>query len=121
MLCNAGARPATTPVTRETPSANNTTRQSTDGSNATWNGRFGKQGQECRDHPSRQSAPANPATANNTALSVRSWRTSRPREAPIASRTAISRRRAGGTRQQHAGDVRSRDHEHEASQDKQEA
>ena len=48
----------------------------------------------------------NTRTAASTPLSTSSWRTSRARPAPIASRMAISRRRVRGTTEQQAGDVR---------------
>ena len=51
------------------------------------------------------------STASST-LSVRSWRTMRPRPAPSASRTASSRPACRITRKKQAGDVRAGDEQH---------
>ena len=62
----------------------------------------------------RTIAPATPPPAASSVLSVSICRTRRPRLAPSARRTAVSRCRAGGARQQQAGDVRARDQQHDA-------
>ena len=61
--------------------------------------------------PAASARPAMPPTSESSTLSVSSCRTSRPRLAPSASRTASSRRRAA-PRQQQVGDVRARDQQH---------
>ena len=54
-----------------------------------------------------------PANASNT-LSTSSWRTMRPREAPIASRTAISRRRPAAPDEKQVRDVGAGDEQHQS-------
>ena len=53
-----------------------------------------------------------PATASS-ALSVSSCRTSRRRLAPSVRRTAVSRWRPGGARQQQVADIGARDQQHD--------
>ena len=87
---NAGARPNRSPVSRVTPAENASTFQL---------------GEKCRSElrmlalamaetpHHAHSTPTAPPAADSARLSTRSCRISRPRVAPMASRTAISRRR----------------------------
>ena len=59
-----------------------------------------------------RATPAPPPMSDNSTLSVSSWRTSRERLAPSASRTATSRRRADGARQQQVRDVGAGNQQH---------
>ena len=89
----AGASPKRTPVSRLSPIAKITIRRSI----ATAAVRVRSRGANARRPatPARATPrPSNPPAAPSTRLSVIIWRTTRHRPAPIAERTASSRRRA---------------------------
>ncbi len=58
--------------------------------------------------------PSAPPISDSTRLSVSSWRMMRRRPAPSAERTASSRVRTRGARQQQVGDVGAADQQHES-------
>ena len=57
--------------------------------------------------------PSAPPPTESSRLSVSSWRTRRPRPAPSATRTAISRCAVGAAHEQKVRDVRARDEQHD--------
>ena len=90
---SAGTRPKSRVATRPSPRA----RASTGPSSRTWSSRGMEAGLAPRIARMAAAAKASPAAhpaRPSTRLSVRSWRTIRPRPAPSAARTAISRDRA---------------------------
>ena len=88
----AGARPNRTPLASETPSANSSTRQSSPTSSA--RGRLpGQNATNGRRPIAARAIPSTPPETPSTRLSVRHWRTRRPRPAPSATRMASSRSR----------------------------
>ena len=91
---SAGNRPKTTPVTSDTAMVNATTRQSavTPEPSAPMRGMLpGFTASSARMPVTPRASPSVPPTADNITFSVSSWRTIRPRPAPIAARMAISR------------------------------
>ena len=71
------------------------------------------QRQQAGDAELRDAQTDAPPSSDTTRLSVRSWRTSRPRRAPSARRTAISTAAPHRARQLQHGDVHARDEQHE--------
>ena len=93
VLCSAGTRPSKAPATTETPGVNARTRPSRRRSSVTGTG-SGRSTAASR--PSSQTVrpmPAPPASRLSSVVSVRTRRTSDPREAPRGTRTATSLRR----------------------------
>ena len=91
----AGTRPNRIAVASETSSAYARTVASTAKSKRTGNGSASVGIEDnSRPAPCAISTPMPPPMIASTTLSPRSWRRRRPRLAPIAARTAISRRRA---------------------------
>ena len=92
---NAGAMPKSTPVAHESSSAKSSTHRSIVKSKASGSAPAG--GGAARNAaaiPQASAMPAIPPMTASRTLSVSSWRSRRPRLAPSASRTAISRCRA---------------------------
>ena len=92
--CNAGARPNTTPVIRETASVKTNTRQSIVRLSQTGRPRSGTNETSVPAVHNAKSRPHAPPSSASIKLSVNNCRTKRRRLAPSASRIPISRRRA---------------------------
>ena len=90
----AGTRPKRRPVRMESSREKPRTRQSRLRFSSTGTGRGGRRAIARSVAQAARTTPPRPATSESRTLSVRSWRRSRPRLAPRASRTAVSRRRA---------------------------
>ena len=114
VACQAGARPNSTPTSSAAAAQNATTRRSN--VSVTGAGQQPLRNQRRRDaaeSPRRRRA-STPPMVDSTRLSVSSWRMMRRRPAPSAERTASSRVRTRGARQQQVGDVGAADQQHEA-------
>ena len=92
--CSAGASPNTNAATSDSPVVKAITRPSSASVTVIGNGREGSQATSTDVVARASSKPAPPATRNSVIVSVRSCRIKRARPAPMASRTAISLRRA---------------------------
>ena len=91
--CHAGARPATSAVTMVRAAANAVSRQSNASVTAGGSVPGGRKVGVIRTADQAKASPIVPPPSVTTAVSVRSWRTSRAREPPSAARTASSRER----------------------------
>ena len=112
-VCMIGASPKSTPVAMATPNV----KSSTNGSTATSlvRGRLVGYARISACTPTRASnTPSAPPAIDNSTPSVMNCRSSRPRLAPSAVRTANSRWRRLGARQQQVGEIRAGDEQHEA-------
>jgi hypothetical protein len=93
--CHAGARPKRRLVTAVTTAAKHSTRAFSDRSSHTGSAEVESSLTRNRlDHTAKRIPSAAPAVASTRLSVMRSWRMTRDRPAPMAIRTAISRRRA---------------------------
>ena len=90
---SAGTRPHSSAATNEMPSENATTRPSRGTDTFTGSGNAGRSETSSDVSTRASSSPAIPPSAKSSVVSVSNCRTTLPRPAPIAVRTAISRRR----------------------------
>ena len=89
----AGARPKMIPVSSARPRVNIRTWKSSARTRSLFSMNGGRNAQSMRRPAKARSSPAAPPERDSTALSVKSWRTSRTRLAPTALRMLISRSR----------------------------
>ena len=114
--CHAGSTPKITPVTSARANENSSTRTSSPmASTPTTDSRSGITAGNALSKAQPTTSPARPPTTARLMLSTSVCETMRLREAPSAERTAISRRRGRGARDQQVGDVDARDQQHEAN------
>jgi hypothetical protein len=91
--CSAGANPESSAAARATPQVNNTTRQSSESERCTGTGKAGSSDMSAIVIARPMATPAAAPIANKISVSVSHWRINRHRLAPMANRSAISRRR----------------------------